>query len=191
MGIGFRLARGPSKALFFDRPRVMSVMDRRTQRVFRRFGGFVRKVARRSIRKRKRKVSDPGEPPHSRGGHLLRDNIFFTYDPDRRSVVIGPVALNAKNGDTPALLEFGGSAVRRFWLKVTGRQARDELGRFAQGENALVDPNEAQGRISPVEYVHSDQAPAVRVNYEPRPYMGPAFGEAEKKLDDFWRQAAN
>ena len=191
MSIGFKIPRQGAKALFFDRPKVMSQMDKTTLRVFTRFGGFVRKVARRSMKKRKRKVSDPGDPPHSRGAHLLRNNIFFHYDQQRRSVIIGPTALNQQDKDVPEILEYGARNVRRkFWLKVTGRQARDELGRFAQGEGTLVDPNEAQGHLSPVQYVHSDNAPSVIVDYEPRPYMRPAFDEGNKRLDDFWTAAA-
>jgi hypothetical protein len=191
MGVGFKIPRNQAKALFFDRPEVLSEMDRETLKVFRRFGGFVRKVARRSIKKRKRKTSAPGSPPHSRGAHLLRNNIFFHYDPNQRSVVIGPTALNQtsgdNDGDVPRLLEEGGTATRHFWLRITKQQARDEFGRFGPGQGTFVDPNKAQGQLAPVEYVHSDNAPAVRVNYEPRPYMRPAFGKGQDKLDDFWR----
>ena len=34
--------------------------------------------------------------------------IFFAYEPQRRSVVIGPVRLGQKIGDAPAALEHGG-----------------------------------------------------------------------------------
>jgi hypothetical protein len=50
--------------------------------------------------------SKPGEPPRNRIG-LLRDNIFFAYDPDSESVVVGPARLNS-GSDAPENLEFGG-----------------------------------------------------------------------------------
>ena len=94
------------KKMFFDRKAVMRGVDRATRRVLGRFGAFVRRAAKSSIRKRKR-TSAPGEPPSSHAG-LLKKLIFFGYDRDRRSVVIGPQRLNQKIGDAPAALEHGG-----------------------------------------------------------------------------------
>jgi len=94
------------KAIFFDRKAVRSAVDRTARRVLSRFGAFVRRAAKSSIRKRKR-ASAPGEPPSSHTG-LLKQFIFFGYDRDRRSVVIGPQRLNQKIGDAPAALEHGG-----------------------------------------------------------------------------------
>lgn len=59
--------------------------------------------------------SKPGEPPRSVWG-LLRNHIYFVYDPDRRSVVIGPAKLQGTKGEAPHALEFGGN--------VTNRQGR-------------------------------------------------------------------
>ncbi len=95
------------KAVFFDKKVVRSAVDRTTRRVFSRFGAFVRRTARSSIRKRKR-VSVPGKPPSSHTG-LLKKFIFFGYDSTKRSVVIGPARLNQKGrGEAPSLLEYGG-----------------------------------------------------------------------------------
>ncbi len=97
-----------TKQTFFDRKAVTGAVDRATRKVLSRFGAFVRTGARHSIRKRRR-VSDPGEPPSSHTG-LLRNFIFFGYDRDRRSVVIGPQRLNQKVGDAPHALEHGGTS---------------------------------------------------------------------------------
>ena len=96
------------KQLFFDTKAVRSKLDAATRRVLSKFGAFVRRGARSSIRKRKR-TSAPGEPPSSHTG-LLRRFIFFGYDPTKRSVVIGPARLNQKIGDAPAALEYGGTS---------------------------------------------------------------------------------
>jgi len=95
-----------TRETFFDRKAVRSAVDRTARRVLSRFGAFVRRAAKSSIRKRKR-ASAPGEPPSSHTG-LLRRFIFFGYDRGRRSVVIGPMRLNQKIGDAPAALEYGG-----------------------------------------------------------------------------------
>jgi len=94
--------------LFFDKKAVRDKVDAGTRRVLSKFGAFVRRTARSSIRKRK-KTSSPGSPPSSHIG-LLKKFIFFGYEPAKRSVVIGPVRLSQKGrGEAPSLLEYGGS----------------------------------------------------------------------------------
>ncbi len=94
--------------LFFDKKAVTSRTDRATRKVLSRFGAFVRQTARSSIRKRKA-PAPPGSPPSSHTG-LLKKFIFFGYEPQKRSVVIGPVRLSQKGrGEAPSLLEHGGT----------------------------------------------------------------------------------
>ena len=96
--------------LFFDKQAVRDRIDAGTRRVLSKFGAFVRRTARSSIRKRK-KTSQPGQPPSSHTG-LLKKFIFFGYDPAPApgSVVIGPVRLSRKGcGKAPSLLEYGGT----------------------------------------------------------------------------------
>ena len=101
---GFRM-----KHLFFDNKRIVSSVDRATRKVLSRFGAFVRRTARQSIRKRK-KSSVPGKPPSSHTG-LLKRFIFFGYDRRNLSVVIGPARLTDNNrGLAPSILEYGGTA---------------------------------------------------------------------------------
>ncbi len=99
-----------AKDMFFDRPAVMSATDRAQRKVFSKFGSFVRRTARSSIRKRK-SISEPGQPPSSHTG-ILKRTIFFLYSPETRSVIIGPVLLN-KGTDAPRLLEHGDTVTRR------------------------------------------------------------------------------
>lgn len=96
------------KKLFFDTKGVRRKVDSATRRVLSRFGAFVRRTAKSSIRKR-RKQSAPGSPPSSHTG-LLRRFIFFGYEPQRRSVVIGAARLEGKGrGRAPSILEYGGT----------------------------------------------------------------------------------
>lgn len=104
--IGYRIDR--AKGLFFDRAAVQSAVDRVKRKNLSRFGAFVRRTARSSIRKRKRGSSRPGQPPFSKTG-LLRQFILFGYDAAAESVVIGPAKLN-KPGSAPEVLEHGGVA---------------------------------------------------------------------------------
>lgn len=122
--IGFEI-----KRLFFDREAVTSKVDAATRNVLSKFGAFVRRTAKGSIRNRK-KPAPPGSPPSSHTG-LLKKFIFFGFDPDRRSVVIGPTRLNHRGrGDAPPLLEYGGETtlVRRESRERVTYKARPYMG---------------------------------------------------------------
>jgi hypothetical protein len=106
--IGMKLSQ--AKRLFFDRQAVTSTADRAQRKVLSKFGAFVRQTARTSIRKRK-SISEPGQPPSSHTG-LLKRNIFFVFSPETQSVVIGPILLNQQT-DAPRLLEYGDTVVRK------------------------------------------------------------------------------
>jgi hypothetical protein len=97
-----------AKGNFFDRASVTNAVDAASRRVLSWFGAFVRTRAKRSIRRRKR-VSAPGQPPASHVG-LLKNLIFFSWDQQARSVVIGPTLINRSTG-APETLEYGGSTV--------------------------------------------------------------------------------
>ena len=101
--LGFDLK--TAKGMFFDRAAVLAKVDGATRRVLSKFGAFVRQRAKSSIRKR-RAISEPGQPPSSHVG-LLKRLIFFAFDPNRKSVVIGPTLLRP-GSKAPKLLEHGG-----------------------------------------------------------------------------------
>jgi len=162
--IGLRVDQ--AKGLFFDRRAVMSATDQATRRVLSKFGAYVRRGAKSSIRKRKR-ASLPGRPPSSHTG-LLKRFIYFGYDPSRRSVVIGPVRLAGKRGEAPPILEYGGSVrVRRGRWMRRGRPGRDARGRFTNAPRVFVEAG-------------------TRLTYAARPYMGPAFERERPKLPAMW-----
>jgi hypothetical protein len=99
------------RASFFDTRAVTSAVDRATRRVLSKFGAFVRTRSRSSIRSRRR-ISEPGQPPSSHTG-LLKRFIYFGYERDRKSVVVGPAKLNKPDPRVLELLEFGGRTRRR------------------------------------------------------------------------------
>ena len=142
--IGFELNK--AKGMFFDRPAVQGAVDRATRHVLSRFGAFVRTRSRSSIRRAKG-TSRPGRPPHAHTG--LVKKILFGYDPERQSVVIGPMRLNQKTGDALPALEYGG-------------RSRVEMG---SRRRRRLERN---------------------VTIRPRPFMGPALVEEQKKLPALW-----
>ena len=94
---------------FFDSEKVLAATTRAERRNLSRFGAYVRQTAKRSIRKRKRAAA-PGSPPSSHSG-ALRKRIFFQFDLNRRSVIVGPERISSKLGDAPHALEEGGTSV--------------------------------------------------------------------------------
>lgn len=121
------------KNAFFDRKAVAAEIGAKSAKALSKFGGYVRKTAQRSMRRRK-KPSEPGQPPstHSRDAVASLRNILYALD--RNSplgrVVVGPVLLNQKqyiggvltSGTVPQLHEFGGRAGIR--EKLVGREWR-------------------------------------------------------------------
>lgn len=118
----FRYTVDAAKGLFFDSRTVEKAASRAERRALSKFGAFVRTGARGSIRTSKDgKASAPGRPPKSHTGRIKKF-IFFAYDPDRRSVVIGPAKFAGAISDLGALesggvstrvVERGGKKVRR------------------------------------------------------------------------------
>jgi len=97
------------RGLFFSSPNVLKAMGDATYRTFLRFGQYVRKTARHSIRSRPG-PSAPGEPPHSHTG-LLKAGTLYSFDPAERSVVVGPARLRGRQTygpvTVPELMEHG------------------------------------------------------------------------------------
>lgn len=123
------------KDLFFDRANVRRAVDRAKKRPLIKGGAFIRRAARSSLKKVRRpkkgfsknektaarqraRVSDPspaGQPPKSRSSEPNLRTIFFVWDRQSESVVVGPVVLPSRSTDrtAPDLQEHGGRGVVR------------------------------------------------------------------------------
>jgi hypothetical protein len=159
-----------AKSNFFDRKSVMGAVDAATRKVLSKFGSFVRKRAKTSIRKKKG-TSKPGSPPYSQLGYL-RQFLFFSYDRPRSSVVIGPARLN-DTSDPGALprLEYGGTMQGNGRVIFVSREVgRHKKGKFVSGGKDRV---VLEGTIT----------------YKPRPFMGPALQAELPKLPAMWRDS--
>ena len=85
--------------------RLLERMSSSARKALTEQGRYLRTVAQRSI-STKGGVSQPGHPPRSITG-LLRNFLFWAYDPTAASVVVGPAAFRA-NATVPCILEEGG-----------------------------------------------------------------------------------
>ncbi len=194
-GLAFNLRLEVAKASFFDRAKVDRAIDAGTKRVLSRFGAYVRQRARTSIKNRKG-ASKPGTPPHAhiyvtrtsdnprsakKGAKrwLFKSSIVFSYDAERKAVVIGPTLLNGsqRNPTVPELLEKGGVIPGDGrTLAITNAVGRDAKGKFVTGGRTFV---KVTGSI----------------RYPARPYMLPAFraelqGKLASQLKGFVGRAA-
>lgn len=102
--------------MFFDARPVRKAVDKASRAVLSKAGAFIRQTARSLIRPRKRSAR-PGEPPSSHKGHLRR-LIYFGYEPQRKSVVIGPAPLGDRRSPygpktIPQVLEDGANVTAR------------------------------------------------------------------------------
>lgn len=149
-----------SKLWFFSGERVIRLITVGQVRALSKIGAFVRQRARTSIRK-SNSPPVPGQPPRSRIG-TLRNLLYFAYDPDAQTVVVGPAAVGV--AEAPRLLEEGGEVTRLLPARQTRKaytttQAAAYAAKVRSGQ--LVPPPRAKTSVS--------------VRYNRFAYMGPAL----------------
>jgi hypothetical protein len=119
--------------------------------------------------RRPRANSKPGEPPRSHTGLLKM--IYYSYDPVTKSVVVGPVKLNAKgksSGTIPETLEYSGaSEVQEVQVYGTWQRAR----RPARCRAAKLPLRKR------------------RIPIKPRPFMSKAYALERAALPAMWRDS--
>lgn len=179
------------KDFFFDRMQVIARIDKDRLRFLRNAGGFARKTARTSM-KRKGKArpapknqngrayqrwleeiqnqpaSQPGSPPyvHSDSPVQTLKNILFAFDTSSGGVVVGPVGLGRSL--VPSLHERGGTA--------------------AIPEKQVVFPNGGRKWV-PIGKRGARPGQATRkrlAKYPARPFMKPAMQKTQSKFKSLW-----
>ena len=183
--IGFKL--DPSRKIFMDLTAVRTPIDRASRQVHSRFGAFVRKKAKWSIRKRKKSSVAPA-PPSSHTGFLKR-LIVFNVENNGRNVVIGPLLMGRRVVDgspiggmtVPEVLEKGGSiSVDEYQFDYTPN-GRSQV--IAMG----IDPDRWRrvGRKRPLRY-RMKTTRRRTLSIAARPFMQPAFDAELPKLAGMW-----
>lgn len=181
-----------SRQGFFDRPAVIRAVGRARAAVLSKFGAFVRRSARSSIRPGGKKgiVSKPGEPPRSHEGSLRRF-LNFAWDPRSQSLVVGPEktnqvfftdAMRPVKGTVPGVLEQGGNVTLvEEWIGY--RWVRRDLRR--RGAGAEVEALSG-GRTNVFSGYRKRPVRRRTVHIEARPYMGPALKTNLGLLPPMW-----
>lgn len=166
------------KDAFFDRPAVQAALGRARTKVLKKAGAFVRRGARSSMRRRK-KPSEPGQPPSAHAGKGLKSlkTILFAFDSSTDSVVVGPMAFNQVNHiSVPALHEYGGTQLipefRYVYAKSATQWRRvNHRRKLRPTEGATI---ETRRRMA---------------TYPARPFMAPALAREAPKFPDLFRDA--
>jgi len=173
--------RGYNFGMFFDQQKVIQAIGIKAAQDFAGLGFYTRKAIKNSMKPGKSKAksaslrmkrgirsSKPGEPPRYITG-ALRDNILFSYDAKKRSLIVGPRRLNGKSFEAstsiPQVLNDGGAyyqTLYAYWNK--------------------------DGTISKYKRKNSERIEVGRrvVKIEARPYNGPKARNWPKILQK-WR----
>jgi hypothetical protein len=184
------------KDFFFDRLRVIARVEKDRLRFLRNAGGFARKTARTSMKRkgkarpmpkgkkarerwaleiRKQPASPPGSPPfcHTDDAVVTLKNILFAYDMGSGGLVVGPVGLRHKYSQSqggiipPALHEHGGET------KIPEKEVL-----FSNGGRKWV----ARGKgVRPNQRTRNRTA-----KYPARPFMAPAMAKTQSKFKNLW-----
>lgn len=160
-----------SKTKFFDRA-ILNATDKAKVKVLSKFGAFVRRTAKGLIRKGK-KQSKPGSPPKSHTG-ILKRFLYFVYDKNSSSVLIGPAKTNQvffkgigqpATGTVPSVLEYGGT-IGTLEIFKWGKWRRADL--RSKRRNAGLPARLRRSKIAA------------------RPYMAPALAKESPKFASLW-----
>lgn len=109
---------------FFDRGAVLNAMDEATRRGMSKTGGYVRKVARNSMKSAKG-PAPPGSPPNVHQGQI-KELLYYAYDSGTKSMVVGPVGFSGS--DVPKVLEYSGRRIeKRPFMKPAMDASVDKL----------------------------------------------------------------
>jgi hypothetical protein len=185
-----------SRQGFFNRPSVIRAVGKAKVESLSRFGAYVRRDARKSIRPggKKGKVSKPGEPPRSHAGTLKRF-LNFAWDRQSQSLVVGPMktnqvfftdAMRPVRGTVPSVLERGGSVtLLEEWNGY--RWVRRDLRRM--GRLWELNTIRETGKTNVFSPYRKRPVRRRTVHIEARPYMGPALKTNLGVLPPMWHNS--
>lgn len=186
------------KEAFFDRAaveKILRTMDKATAKALKEAGGFIRKVARNSIRTRK-KASTPGTPPSNHAAKKVAaslKNILYGLENRNQTVVVGPIGFKlqrtrgtvSQSRPVPNVHEFGGFVhrVKRVPVRSASRRGASVL---SPAQKQAFQRKVKDGSIVRPETQYS----FVEENrtYPKRPFMKPALDIAAPKFPELWTE---
>lgn len=169
------------KEFFLDRAIVKQMIKDSGQspRKLIRAGSWVRKIARRTIKVRKRKYSEPGNPPNARKRSSQMRNFSFQWDPSIQGMIVGSVFRTNRYGTpVPQVHEHGGT------LNVTVRTNKRKKDFYKKGKPSRKLQRAVKRRAKKGLRVVSMNAQYKKVptKYPSRSFMRPALETSTPKL---------
>ncbi len=175
---GFGMDVKAVKNVFFDRPAVMNAMERATFRVFSRFGAFVRRTARKSLRKpRQKRIGELTRKERQR--FRIQQRLYKAGK--RRRKPRRPLA-PSEPGKPPR----NRTDVLKKFIYFSFDKTRQSvvIGPAAMGPRT-ADVLEYGGTVT----ITTGPNRGKRKHVAARPFMWPAYEEEEPKLDAMWRDS--
>ena len=197
------------KDCFFDRQAVKDAVGKANIDALGKAGATTRKIAMNSMRTVApgAKPSAPGQPPHALRSHpWIKKNLWYAWDDQTQSVVVGPVGF-PRSTMAQRNLEFGVSGLgvpnRRRRIRQVGHGGEIQIGgRVYPSTRPVIDQH---GQSVAVTYIRlrtqaqADRAnrlneqlfgpPTLTLNIEARPFMGPAMQKAVPSISRLWKDS--
>ena len=149
----------------FDGSRLTRIVAEGSGRAVVKAAAYLRGVAKRKVKRRKRKSSPPGMPPYAHSG-IFKASILFGVNASKTTAVIGPERLaagrtNHSGATVPHILEYGGMAalgMNPWWIHKHAPRGVNNLAAIASyfrglGKGPIAygsSPAEADARVSSV-----------------------------------------
>ena len=168
-----------SKHYFFDKDIIVRKLTHAEREALAKHGASIRKEAKSSMKTKPIDVhAEPGNPPfrHNVTGALLWRHLYFSYNPQTSSVIVGPEKLSGKKGDAPHVMEYGDyQTTKPIGLNRKVFQRVERMGKLAK-RRFWKEYRESRKQAGKNEFV------------EARPYMRPALAKEmhTARLHEVW-----
>jgi hypothetical protein len=186
-----------AKNLFFDRTVVSERLSAAKRKSLSRAGAVVRRQAMRSTLRKGKRPSPPGKPPkvHTNDPVASLRYILFHYEPDRDTVIVGPVGLRPDKQTgrvAPETMEHGGEHEVTEWAladaPIVGR-GRQRRGRTARNIWTLWTPDarsQADARARSMGVSRRIITRRRHVVIYPRKFMEPTMLKVRRKFPNLF-----
>lgn len=163
---------------------ILDKIDRDHQRAFIRLGGYIRTVARRSMRRTKNKNTPAFPAPHPPRARIgtIRDLVAFAYDASRKELVVGPEYSRLR----------GGAGRPPAKGKTTVPNLQEKGGTLTVGPQGMI-LTKSVGKGDRRRVIQETRfKPGQKISIPARPFMAPALEMAaqEEKLKKYWEAIA-
>ncbi len=195
-----------AKNFTWDTKAVIKAAGRVKAEALRMTAKDIRSTAKRSMKDRKdfRDSAAPGAAPNAHLG-ILKKSIYFAWDENRQSAVVGPVKYEGRS-DGAIALEEGGRRRITTKVPVETKTVKQRQSRISYYKNGFENKDGTGRRYRPMSERSAKEQAAIKdyydnrrqvvktvtktVNMPARPFMNPAMKKELRKMSDRLKRAA-